>query len=522
MKNQLNPRVSAALPKRALVPVLIPFAVFACTLSLIIWSGWPVLQPSRSIEITQAIPVQSSSVAIEPDRFAPRGGPPKSTRTVQAAGWLEAEPFYTAASALTDGVIDQMLVLEGDFVEVGQVLARMIDHDARLRLSRDEAELLRALAILAEARAFFVAAEQNWATPYELERAVSSGRASLAEREAELLQLSALIRIEKATLAQADAEFKSIEQAYHGAAATEIEFVTARERAVAQRAQLEAIQGRELIIRSAIDRIRSDLFAAERAIELRIEDRARLDAARASVAHAEASVTLREAQRAESRLELERMTIRSPMTGYVQRRLKAPGDKVVRMMDDAHSSHIAHLYDPSRLQVRVDVPLADASQVYVGQKCEVVVEVLADRVFVGEIIRITHEADLQKNTLQVKVRVIDPDPLLRPEMLTRVKFLPDETSTVSAHQSIEKTHEMVRVPRGSIDGTSGTHRIWQIVDRANGRGVLNPVGVTIISTDGDWVTVQGDLPSGAVIASDPSGCVEGGRVRLNPVDGGAS
>lgn len=523
MTNKVNSRVSAAVPKRSLVPVLIPIVIFACTLALMIWSVWPVLCPSRSIRITQAMHVQSSVSTSVFEASTERSAPLRSSRTVQAAGWLEAEPFYTAATGLADGVVKEVLVLEGDHVEAGQALARLVDDDALLRLARDEAELLRARALLNNANAELEAAVQIWAAPYELERAVSTGRASLAQRQAELAQLSALIRVEEALLIQTQEELRSIEKAYKGDAAAEIEFITARELANAQQARLVATQGREPILHAAIDQIQSDLHAAERALELRIDDRARLDTARASVDHAGALVMLREAQREESRLELDRMTIKAPISGYIQRRLKVPGDKIIRMMDDPHSAHIAHLYEPSKLQVRVDVPLADASQIYIGQRCEVVVEVFPDRVFVGEVLRVTNEADLQKNTLQVKVRVFEPDPLLRPEMLTRVKFLPEDAGGGAiTHQPTEPEDEIVRVPRNSIDSSSSMQQVWKIVDRVNGRGVLQPVRITTIKTDGDWVTVRGLLQPGAMIASDPSGCTQGQRVRLSLTDGNAS
>jgi len=523
MKNQLNPRASAVLPKRALVPVLIPAVVILCTLALIFWSVWPVLRPTRSLKITQAVHVQSLNSLPDSSPLTAKNTRPMSTRTVQAAGWLEAEPFYIAATALADGVVEEILALEGDYIEKGQVLARLVDENSMLRLASDEAELLRARASLSESHATLAAAELNWEAPYELERAVSSRRASLAERHAELAQLSALIRVEESMLVQAQEELKSIEQAYKGDAAAEIEFITARERADAQLARLEATQAREPILNSAIDRIKSDLRAAERAIDLRIDDRARLDSALASVAHAEALVLLHEAQRDESQLEFDRMTIRAPISGYIQRRLKVPGDKVVRMMDDPYSAHIAHLYDPSKLQVRVDVPLADASEIFTGQQCDVIVEVLADRVFVGEVLRITHEADLQKNTLQVKVHVINPDPMLRPEMLTRVKFLADDVDAgEAARQSTDSTGEIVRVPRDSIDSTSTNQRVWQIINRANGRGELQPVAVITIDTEGTWATVRGELQPGSMIASDPSGCIQGERVRLSLTIGGES
>ena len=44
-------------------------------------------------------------------------------------------------------------------------------------------------------------------------------------------------------------------------------------------------------------------------------------------------------------------------------------------------------------------------------------------VMAGEVTRINGEADLQRNTLQAKVKLLAPPDVLRPEMLSRVEFL---------------------------------------------------------------------------------------------------
>src|SRR5690606_26056403 len=96
-----------------------------------------------------------------------------------------------------------------------------------------------------------------------------------------------------------------------------------------------------------------------------------------------------------------------------------PGQKRMLGMDDENSSTIAILYDPAKLQVRVDVPLADAAGLKIGQKVRIHCGLLPDREFQGEVTRISGEADLQRNTLQAKVRIVDPVEELRPEMLCR-------------------------------------------------------------------------------------------------------
>ncbi len=487
-------------------------------LTLIAWSAWPLLRPARMIETEQAILATSSNPAEQSIESISESEPPRNTRMVQAAGWLEAEPYFVAATALADGVIEEMLVLEGDRVEAGQPLARMVHDDTKLQLARAKANHDSSLAALSLAQAKLAAAEQNWEEPYELERAVASTRAHLDGLNAELSQLPSLIRTEQALLIKAEEEHKRIETAYRNNATSEIEYIAAREERNAQAARLEATQAQESILVASIAQAEADLAAKRRALELRIDDRERLETTRAQANLAQSEVAFRTAILDEAQLELDRMTIRAPISGYVQRRLKAPGDKALRAMDDPYSAHIAHIYDPSKLQVRVDVPLADASQVFVGQRCEIVVEVLPDRTFEGEVLIVMHEADLQKNTLQIKVRVIDPDPILRPEMLTRVKFLPDQ----STPQQQASDRQSVKVPASVLDTSSDAQQVWIVTERNNGRGVLRSVQVSIESQEAGWVTLDADIPPGALIASDPASCAQGERVRFVPSSGGAS
>ena len=192
------------------------------------------------------------------------------------------------------------------------------------------------------------------------------------------------------------------------------------------------------------------------------------------------------------------MVIRSPIDGYVQRRLKAPGDKVMRMMDEIHSTHLVHLYEPGKIQVRVDVPLADAAHVFVGQRCEVIVEILPDEVFAGEVLRVTHEADLQKNTLQVKVRVDEPSPLLRPEMLTRVKFL--ASGARGAPSGAARAPESsVLVPIDALHGNGDGAWVWTVAERRGERGRARVASVRVLAEADGWARVSGPLQAGALL-----------------------
>lgn len=495
---------SGPTPRRA--ALAIPAIVASAMLGVIAWNAWPVLTPVPSVAVAQAIFDRTA----QPQDLATRSQSARNTPTVQAPGWIEAEPFFTPVASLADGVVEQMAVLEGDFVEKGQLIATLVDDDAAIRERLAAAAVATAEASLAAAHAELEAAQRSWDEPVALERAVAVGRAAVAESRAQEAQLPSLIAAARATLVRLKEEADRVRQSSELGATNDLERIVAEQHVAAQRAEVSALEARGPMLSAQTLRLTAGLEAAERDLSLRIEDRRRLAAAQAALAQSEGEVSRARAARDEAALELFRMTIRAPISGFVQRRLKAPGDKVITMMDDPMSAHLVHLYDPARLQVRVDVPLADASHISVGQPCEVVVEVLPDRVFRGEVLRITHEADLQKNTLQVKVKVLDPAPILRPEMLTRVKFLGTNTGPVRGEPS--SSTQRVLVPRQAVSGDAGNASVLLVTNRRSGRGTISQRSVRIVGERDDLLAIEGNIQPGALVAIDAAGLGTGDRV----------
>lgn len=503
-------------PALRIIPIAVPLAVGAAISGTVLWSAWPFVRPAREIDVAQVL--YNGSLSLQPTADTERTN--TSAAGVQAPGWLEADPFLIACSGLADGIIASVDVLEGDFVQQGQIVARLVPDDAELGLASAVAQLARAEATLAEAEAELRASQTNWDHPIDAHRAIEAGRAALAESEAELARLPSMVASARARLVALQEQRDRVRSSSQRNVANDIELILAQQGVEAQRHEVAATEATRGVLEARRERLRAELAFAERHLELRVEDRRRVDAAEANVRRLRADVDQATTRRDEAALELDRMSIRAPVAGYVQRRIKVPGDKLVRMMDSPHSTHVVHLYDPASLQVRVDVPLADAAGVSVGQPCEVIVEVLPDRVFRGEVTRIMHEADLQKNTLQVKVRVIDPDPLLRPEMLTRVKFLRSSTpSRVSGEQS--RRDGRLLVPSDAIAQEDDPPVVWLVTDRRRSRGVLEPRPVRIVGRDGAWTAVDAELHPGDLIAATPRSAQAGEPVvlRREPADG---
>jgi hypothetical protein len=161
----------------------------------------------------------------------------------------------------------------------------------------------------------------------------------------------------------------------------------------------------------------------------------------------------------------------------------------------------------------VDVPIADAAHVGVGQAATVVVGVLPDRTFEGVITRVVHEADIQRNTIQVKVAIKNPSPELKPEMLARVRLAvagPASPGGAPAASS-QQVYAPVRLLQRS--GTTSPEAMAWVVDK--GRGVAVRRAVTI--GDGrfeDWVAVSGLMPGDLIITGETAGLSDGQRVRV--------
>jgi RND family efflux transporter MFP subunit len=439
------------------------------------------------------------------------GPQPVGSVVVQAPGWVEADPFPTAVSALADGVVEEVLVLEGERVEQGQVVARLVAEDARIALSQAEALLAEREAALAAARATLEEARQNWEHPIELTRKLQAAEAQLAEKRAELARWPSELAREEARAVYLQAEYQRLVPLGDSGVASDIELIQARQAHEAQKAEVDAVRREKPILEAQIQALEAEVGAAQEHLRLRIADTRALAEARATLRRAEAAVASARAQLEEAALRLERMTVRSPASGLVMTRLVEPGSKLMLSMDDPRSAQVVRLYDAGKLQVRVDVPLADAAKVGVGQSAEVIVDVLPDRVFRGLVTRVVHEADVQKNTLQVKVAIENPSPEIKPEMLARARFLAvaDRSGPVDSGLTTQRLF----VPTAAIFERAGESFVW-LADQVEEVARLRAVKPGRASADG-WTSVSDGLqPGDRVIVDAPPTLADGQRIRL--------
>jgi RND family efflux transporter MFP subunit len=392
-------------------------------------------------------------------------------------------------------------------VEKGQVVARLVPEDALLELSSAQAEADHREALLVEAKARLAAAQTVWDNPIEHERNVSVTQAHIAQNRALLIQLQAEIRAAEADLERLTSDHGRITTLRESNVVSESDTIDARTRMESQAASVEAMKQRVEVVKAQITSAEAELKAAIAQRELRTSEVEALSVGNALVARVEAELIRSRAELAKAELRASRLEVKADSGGIVVERFVEPGGKVVLGMDDKHSASIVSIYDPAHLQVRVDVPLAEAGKIAVGQVVEVVVDVLPDAVFRGHVSRIAHQADIQRNTLQAKVKIDNPDALLRPEMLARVRFLAVVETTPG-----EATSTSLYAPR---DAVKADHA-W-VVSRFDGeRGVAQRRAVQLGGGEREgWVEIAGGLQAGdLVVTTGTENLKTGSRVRV--------
>src|SRR5262249_7510102 len=181
------PALARARGRRHVVTrFVLPGGVLFGILAVLGWAARDSLMPARPVTVVPVMPATGETQE--------RAGEP----LFQAAGWVEPRPTPVIVTALTEGVVEQLLVVEGEQVGAGEPVARLIEEDARLALRAAEAEKRLCDSECASAHAVLDAARVNLAQPVQLQAALAEAEAMLAKTETELTNLPHELRAAEA------------------------------------------------------------------------------------------------------------------------------------------------------------------------------------------------------------------------------------------------------------------------------------------------------------------------------------
>jgi RND family efflux transporter MFP subunit len=475
---------------------VVPSAVLAGFVSLLAIAAGEHLLPRHAVTV---VPVLVTRAEVQQE----------GTPLFQAAGWLEPRPTPINVPALTEGVIEKLLVVEGQEVQAGEAVAQLIDVDAQLALRQAETSSKLQKAELERAEAELKAARLRKDNPAHLEAELADAESLLAKNETALAQLPFLIRSSQVRLDYARQNLAGKQAAKDAIAGRLVQ--EAQSEFAKSQAELEELQQRGPRLERERQALQKKVDALSAQLKLLIEESRQLENAEARCKAAGAELEAAELSVEKARLALDRTVIRAPITGRVLNLVAFPGTRVMGLESTAghNSSTVVELYDPRMLQVRADVRLEDVPLVQPGQPVEIETA-SAKQSIPGTVLAPTSSANIQKNTLEVKVAVNNPLPTLRPEMLVTATFLAPPLTPSQEEESAE--YERLLIPRQLVQSDESGASVWLVA--ADGTARRQAIELGKAGTKELVEVVSGVHPTDKLISSGHQGLPPGARVRI--------
>jgi len=230
---------------------------------------------------------------------------------------------------------------------------------------------------------------------------------------------------------------------------------------------------------------------------------ARFDKARAAVRSSEASAAVAQANLKAAEVAFDQTLIRAPFDGIVLTRSANVGDNITPFSQAADTKGaVVTMADMDTLEVEADVAESSLAKIRVGQPCEIQLDAVPGHRFAGAVNRIVPTVDRAKATVLVKIRFLERDGRVLPDMSAKVAFLEREVSAA-------ERQPVTVVPRQAIVERAGEKAVFVVT---GGRAVRTRIeaGRTI----GDAVQASGVRPGERVIVKPLDRIADGERVKV--------
>ena len=360
-----------------------------------------------------------------------------------ATGYVVADR-KAAVSPKISGRLEYLGVETGSRVHAGQIIARLEhhDYDAQLEDARGNLANLQAAAAQAEAE-------------------LAQARATLAQAQAN--QRKSSLDLARQTRLFADG--------------------------VTSKSDLDNATAQANVDEQQVKAMDASIRAAQ----------SKIDSMAAQVRSSRARIQWGEAQ-------IEYSNIRSPFEGLVISKDAEVGETVAPGIFGGGNTRgsVVTIVDPNTLEVEADINESSIGKITPGLQAEITLDALGNVKLPGETRKIIPTADRQKATVKVKVRFLDIDPRILPDMSAKVTFLQKAESTVKDQPS------RVTVPKSAVSQRDGKSVVLVLI---NGRAQQQTI--TVGSDLGDRVEVKQGLAGGeTVVVRGGENLPDGSRVKV--------
>jgi len=233
-----------------------------------------------------------------------------------------------------------------------------------------------------------------------------------------------------------------------------------------------------------------------------------LQAATSRVRMAEAALSQSKANLSLAEANFQNTIIRAPFAGVVLKKMAEVGESVAPIPPGVNlstsSGAIVGMADIATLEAEFDVSESNIAKLQRNQPAQVSVDANPDRSYRAVLRQVIPTADRTKATITVKVRLMEKDESLWPEMSAKVTFLEH------AGESSRTVKPIITVPKDALVEKNGTIAVF-VVD---GQKRVHLVPVSIRGERQDEVIVYHGLTgTEALLLRPPSTLKDGDKVK---------
>jgi RND family efflux transporter MFP subunit len=231
---------------------------------------------------------------------------------------------------------------------------------------------------------------------------------------------------------------------------------------------------------------------------------ARYYSTQAAFASAEANIKAAEARVRSAEVDVENTYIRAPFDGTVLTKNAEVGEVVAPFGSSTLAkAAVVTIADMSSLQVEADVSESNIEKIHGGQRCEIVLDAYPHIKYEGVVETIVPTADRAKATILTKIKFLNRDDRVLPEMSARVAFLSEPTDKGSK-EPILAVHPNAIVSRGE------QKTVFLILGNR-----VREVPVEVGDPVGKLVMIKSGLKAGdRVVLSPPKDLNSGDKIQI--------
>lgn len=414
-----------------------------------IWGFNATFRTHQASSQTNTEQTEAAEVAVDTTKI----GHQTMRRDRVVTGTVSSQKSVTLTTRV-NGVIEEILVNEGDRVTKGDLIAKIDVRDIQAQANQAQANLLQAQATVNSARSAYISAQSH-----------------KNQTEAQVQQAKGELQEEKAELEDAKRHQTRMKMLYENGAVSKSHLDEANTRLASSQARIQQIQANIQQTYSAVEQARSQMEQAQSSIE-----------------QAHAGVTQAQANWEQITANLDYGNVRAPFDGVITKKQAQEGAMAGAMA--GFGQPIVTVETVNNLELKVSVPESLLGTVSVGERMPVKIDAVG-RDVAGEVTQILPSADPKSRNFTVKI-ALDQNQQIIPGMFGRLTLSTQEKAGLM-------------IPESAVIEQFGITGVYRVVNKK-----AQFTTVTFGSQKGEQVQIYSGLKVGDTIILNPSAQVRDG------------